>query len=114
MARDNIMLTESSFADGFSSADAMEAFSREYGADMSEEQPVVYTAEVVSSDESRLKPGELVRLVHLPGVPQQVTPPSPPPGEEEATSVTIETDMFAFFSAESGELLVTVYIGPEN
>lgn len=114
LARDNIVLTEASFADGVTSAEVMEAFSREYGTDMSDQQPVAYAAKVVSSDESRLKPGALVRLIHLPGVTQQVTPPSPPPGEEQGTSVTIATDMFAFFDPESGELLLTVFIGPTN
>lgn len=111
LARDSIKLTDSSFDSGVSSAEVLKAFSREYDPGMFERQPLVYAAEVVSSDESRLKPGTLVRVVHVAEVPQEVTPPSPEPGGEEATPFVIETDMFAFFSAETGVHLATVYIG---
>ncbi len=111
LARDNIKLTESTFDSGVSPADVLEAFSREYPG-MSERQPIVYAAEIVSSDESRLKPGTPVRVAHVAGVAQEVTPPSPEPGREETTPFVIETDMFVFFSADTGAHLATVYIGP--
>jgi hypothetical protein len=111
LARDNVKLIETSFDNGVSSTEVMEAFSREYGA-VFEGEVLIYAAEVVASDESRLKPGTLVRMVHVAGVPREVTPPSPEPGIEAETPLIIETDMFAFFSAESATHLATVYIGP--
>jgi hypothetical protein len=112
LARDNIKLIETSFDNGVSSAEVMDAFTREYGG-IPEQEIQIYAAEVVASDESRLEPGTLVRMVHVAEVLREVTPPSPEPNRETVSPLIIELDMFAFFSAENATHLATVYIGPQ-
>lgn len=113
LSRDNLKVADASFAGGLSADEALEAFARLYDPKLFETKPVVYAVEIVASDETRLKPSTLVRMIHVPGVLQNVEDPAPEPGTEP-TPTEIETDMFAFFDAGTGAHLATVYIGPPN
>ena len=74
---------------------------------------MVYAVEIVESEETRLEPSTPVRMVLVPEVPHDVRGPTPAPGNG-ANSIVIETDMFAFLSAETGAHLASVYIGPAH
>ena len=88
----------------------MEAFWGEYDPSLFANEPVAYAVEILDTDEARLEPSSVVRMVHVPGVIQRIGP-SPEPGAEPIEEM-IDTDMFAFFDANSGSHLATVYIGP--
>jgi hypothetical protein len=111
LSRDNLEVVGASFEGGLSAEETLEAFGREYDPEKYKATPVAYSVEIVSSDEMRLEPASKVRMVHVAGVPQEVEGPAPEEGSEPSVA-TIETDMFAFFDAQTGGHLATVYIGP--
>ena len=108
----DIEVVGSSFEDGLSAAETLEVFSREYDLEPSETEPVAYAVEIVASDETRLRPGDTVRMVHVAGVRHEVRGPTPQPGTDPSPPHVIEADVFAFFEAQTGTHLVTVYVGP--
>lgn len=114
LRRDRITVDDDSFAGGLSRKESLERFEEMYGAAPSNSgaRPAAYAVRLRSSQETRLPAGSPARVVHLPGVEQQVTAPWHPDEDKSSAPQTITTDMFAFFDATTGDHLATIYIGP--
>lgn len=111
LLRGEIEVADASFDGGMSAPEAVAAFDELYQSVPSDAAATAYAVTVASSQESRLPPGTDVRMVHVPHVKQDGSPPVLP-DHSEPSSTIIDTDMFAFFGAETGDHLATVYIGP--
>lgn len=117
LARDSIVVTATQPDESAIDADeALNAFAGVYDPTMFDTKPTLYSVRVESSEETRLPKGRTTWMIHIPSVEQDLGPgPVLPPDERgsiEEESTTVETDMFAFLDAQSGEHLATVYIGP--
>jgi len=110
LLRGEIEVTGASFDGGLSAREALAAFDELYRSVPSDAAATAYAVTVASSQESRLPDGLEVRMVHVPQVEQDGSGPVPPDRSEPSAN-SIETDMFAFFTADTGEHLVTAYIG---
>ncbi len=105
-------MKDAAFAEGISRTQTLVAFADMYNPAAYEATPTAYAALIESSDVYRLTPGSPVRIVHVPGVEQDITGPAPPKGAATPTPDVIETDMVAFFAADNGKHLFTMYAGP--
>ena len=116
LARDATYVEDGSFDEGISSAATMSSFAKLYKPDAFDEDPDVYAVAIRSSDVTVLTPGLAARVVHVAGVERTRHAPPRPSQEQSSESPedVVVTDMFAFFDAESGEHLVTSYIGPDG
>lgn len=113
LQRGDIEVADASFDNGLSADESLAAFTEVYEIGSTPVDATPYAVTVVSSQESRLSAGLEVRMVHVPGVEQDHSGPLVPPDSERSLSADlIYTDMFAFFHANTGEHLLTTYIGP--
>lgn len=101
--------------------ESLAAFADTYEPAMFEATPTAYAVKLTSSQESRMPPGLLARMIHLPGVEQEISGPTLPPKSATPSesapgspSEVVETDMFAFLDARTGGHLATVYVGPRQ
>jgi hypothetical protein len=111
LRRDGIEVVDASFDGGLSAQASLAAFAETYDLAMFDAAPSVYAVAVISSGESRLPDGLVARMVHVPGVEQDRAGPMQPDHSPPAADI-VETDLFAFFEAETGRHLATVHIGP--
>lgn len=95
---------------------ALSSMSALYDLSTYNDEPSVYTLEIAASAETRLPPGKSVVLIHISGVPRDVSgpwqPTSDPSQLPSGGTAILQTDMFTFFDASSLEHLATIYIGP--
>jgi hypothetical protein len=111
LTRDSLAVATSDYASVFSSQDALEEFGRFYDVDAFG-TPTVYVVTIERSEDVALAPGTEVFMIHIAGVEQEIAGPAAPAGEEQPPPVVIQTDMFGFVDAETGQFIATTYIGP--
>lgn len=112
LSRSGVDLRDSGFVEGISAAQSLAAFADMYDPAAYAATPTAYAAVIESSDVYRVTPGQLVRIVHVPGVERDIIGPALPAGAATPTPDVIVTDMVAIFDADSGKHLFTVYAGP--
>ncbi len=120
LGRDGITVDDATFEGGLSPEESLAAFAGIYDPAMFDATPAAYAVMMRSSQESRLPPGLSARMVHVPRVERDIIGPDlpddsgTPSNHDSAATMIVETDLFAFFDAESGKHLATVYIGPRQ
>lgn len=92
-------------------AAALDTVRREYGGERAGQAAGVYVVRISAPvEDPTLVDGQVVVLVHIPGVEQTVGGPAPAPGEEPGEPLVVITDMVVMVDAVTGDFVRTDYV----